>query len=119
MFFSSIKENSLVSKGMSNIYYLEKLTFSKLRFSLKKFTIFEEQKGAKYIRRNVYFGIFVFSCLLSTKAILRFLLISFDREIKGFYQSSLGNEIDFTDTMDFSLFNELEMKISRNRDAIL
>ena len=119
MFFSSIKENSLVSKGMSNIYYLEKLTFSKLRFSLKKFTIFEEQKGAKYIRRNVYFGIFVFSCLLSTKESLRFLLISFDREIKGFYQSSLGNEIDFTDTMDFSLFNELEMKISRNRDAIL
>ena len=31
MFFSSIKEiNRLISKGMSNIYYWEKLTFSKL-----------------------------------------------------------------------------------------
>ena len=39
MFFSSIKEiNRLISKGMSNIYYWEKLTFSKLRFStFKKF----------------------------------------------------------------------------------
>ena len=39
---------------MLNIYYWEKLTFSKLRFSrkenLKKCTNFEEQKGTKYIR---------------------------------------------------------------------
>ena len=44
---------------MSNIYYWEKLTFSKLRFSLKenskKCTISEEQKGTRYIRGNVYF----------------------------------------------------------------
>ena len=34
---SSVKEtNRLTWKGMPNIYYLEKLTFSKLRFSLKK-----------------------------------------------------------------------------------
>ena len=34
---SSIKEtNRLTWKGMPNIYYREKLTFSKLRFSLKK-----------------------------------------------------------------------------------
>ena len=37
MFFSSVKEiNRLISKGMSNIYYWEKQTFSKLRFSGKK-----------------------------------------------------------------------------------
>ena len=39
---------------MSNIYFREKLAFSKLRFSrqenLKKYTNFEEQKGTKYIR---------------------------------------------------------------------
>ena len=50
-----------LSKGMSNIYYWEKLTFSKLRFSrkedLKKCTSFEEQKDTRYIRGNVYFGI--------------------------------------------------------------
>ena len=83
-----------------------KLTFSKLRFywkeNLKTCTTFEEQKGTKYIRGNVYFGIIVFSCLSSTKPCLRFLLICFDREIKGFYQSSLGNEFDFTDIMNVS-----------------
>ena len=99
--------NSLIWKGMSNIYYWEKLTFSKLRFSrkenLKKCTNFEEQKGTRYIRGNVYFGIIVFSCLSSTKPCLRFLLICFAREIKGFYQSSLGNEVDFRDIMNVSL----------------
>ena len=55
-----------------------------------------------YIRGNVYFGIIVFSCLLSTKSCPRFLLICFAQEIKGFYQSSLGNEIDFTDIMNIS-----------------
>ena len=81
------------------LYYYEKLTFSKLQFyrgeNLKKCTTFEEQKGTRYIRGNVYFGSIVFSCLSSTKLCLRFLLICFAREIKGFYQSSLGNEVDF------------------------
>ena len=37
MFFSSIKEiDRLISKGMPNIYYWEKLTVSKLRFSWKE-----------------------------------------------------------------------------------
>ena len=107
MFFSSINEvNRLISKGMSNIYYWTKLTFSKLRFSrkenLKKCTSFEEQKGTRYTWGNVCFGIIVFNCLLSTKSCLRFPLICFAREIKGFYQSSLGNEIDFTDIMNVS-----------------
>ena len=86
---------------MSNIYYKEKLTFSKLQFyrkeNLKKCTTFEEQKGTSYIRGNVDFGIIVFSYLSSTKSFLRFLLICFGQEIKYFYQSSLGNEVDFTD----------------------
>ena len=44
----------------------------------------------------------VFSCLLSTKPCLRFLLICFAQEIKGYYQSSLGNEVDLTDIMNVS-----------------
>ena len=71
--------------------------------NLRKCTSFEEQKDTRYIRGNVYFGIIVFSCLSSTKSCLRFLLICFAREIKGFYQSSLGNEVDFKDIMNFSL----------------
>ena len=54
------------------------------------------------VRRNVYFGIMIFSCLSSTKPCLRFLLICFAREIKGFYQSSFGNEVDFTNVMNVS-----------------
>ena len=70
--------------------------------SLKKCTSFEEQNCARYIRENLYFGIFIFSCLLSTKACHRFLLHLFFWEIKGFCQSSLGNEVDFRDIMDVS-----------------
>ena len=83
---------------MSKIYYLGKLTFSKLPFSrkanLKKCTNFEEQKGTRYIRGNVYIGIMVFSFLSSTKASLRFILNCFVRETKGLYQSSFGNEVE-------------------------
>ena len=42
---SSVKEiNRLVWKGMSNIYYWEKLRFSQ-KENLKKWTNFKEQKG--------------------------------------------------------------------------
>ena len=46
--------------------------FSKLagkfwKENLKKCCSFEEQKGTRYIWRNVYFGIIALSCLLSTK----------------------------------------------------
>ena len=91
---------------MSNSYYQEKLTFSKLRFhrkeNLKKCTTFEVQKGTRYIRGKIYFGITVFSCLSSANSCLRFRLICFDRAKKGFYESSLGNEVDFTDIMNVS-----------------
>ena len=104
VFNSLIKEINRPVKHL--LYYYEKLTLSKLQFyrkeNLKKCTTFEEQKGTRYIRGNVYFGIIVFSCLSSTKPCLRFLLNCFVREIKGFYQSSLGNEVDFRDTMNVS-----------------
>ena len=91
---------------MSNIFYWEKLTFSNLQFSLKenlkKCSSLEEQIGTRYIRGNVYFGITVRNWLSSTNSCLRFLFICFAREIKGFYRSSLGNEVDFTDIMNVS-----------------
>ena len=94
---SLIKEINRSVKHL--LYYYEKLTFSKLQFyreeNLKKCTTFEEQKGTRYIRGNFSFGIIIFSCLSSTKPCLRFLLICFDQEIEVFYQSSLGNEVDF------------------------
>ena len=107
MFFSLIKEiNRSVSKGMSSIYYSEKLTFSKFLFSrkenLKKCTSFKELKGTSHIRGNVYFDITVLGFLSSTKACLRFYLICFAREIEGFYQSSIADEFDFRDIMDVS-----------------
>ena len=51
---TSIEEiNRLIWKGMSNIYYWEKLAFSKLRFSQKenskKCANFEEQKRIRYM----------------------------------------------------------------------
>ena len=68
VFNSLIKEINRPVKHL--LYYYEKLTFSKLRFyweeNLKKCTTFEEQKSVRYICRNVYFGIIVFSCLAET-----------------------------------------------------
>ena len=72
-------------------------------FSLRKF---EEMhylwKAKRYIQGNVYFGIIIFSCISSTKPCFRFLLFCFTQEIKGFYQSSLGNEVDFKDITNVS-----------------
>ena len=62
-----------------------------------KCTSFEEQKGARYIHENFYIGIIISSCLSPTKPYLRFLLNCFVHEIKDFYQSFLGNEVDFRD----------------------
>ena len=93
---------------MSNIYYWEKLTFSKLvikvSFFKRKFEKCSsfEQKGIRYIQGKVYFSIIVFSCLSSLKLCLRFLLICFAWSIKGFYQSSLGNKVDFRVIMNVS-----------------
>ena len=69
---------------------------------MKKCTSFEGEKGTRHIQGNVCFGIIVFIFLSSSKPCLGFLLICFAREIKCFYQSSLGNEVDFTDIMNVS-----------------
>ena len=114
--FSSVKEtNLLINKGMCSFIWcffkhllLRKTDVLKTcwkisqKENLKKCTSFEEQKGSRYIQENVYFGIIIFSCLLSTKPCLRFLLNCCVRKIKGFYQSSLGNEVDFRDIMNVS-----------------
>ena len=63
---------------------------------------FEEQRDTRYIWGNIYFGTIFFSCLSSTKPCLRFILICFAREIKGFYQSSLRNKVDFREIMNVS-----------------
>ena len=55
-----------------------------------------------FIWENVYFGIIIFSCLSSAKSCLRFLLNCFAREVKGFHQSALGNQVDFRDIMNVS-----------------
>ena len=104
----SIKEiNRLIWKGMSNIYYWEKLTFSKLWFSwkenLRKCTTFEEQKSKRYVLGNVYISIVVLSYLSSTKLYLRFQLNCFLQQINGFYQSSFRNEVHFRYIMNVSL----------------
>ena len=69
---------------------------------MKKCTSFEDLFGTRYIREKVYFGTIIFSCLSSSKPCLRFILNCFVREIKGFYQSSLGNEVDFRVIMNVS-----------------
>ena len=50
----------------------------------------------------VYFGIIIFNCLSSPNSCLKFPLNSFFGGIKGFYQSFLGNEVDFRDIMNVS-----------------
>ena len=53
---------------------------------MKKCTSFEEWKERRYIWGNIYFHIIAFSCLSSTNSCLRFILICFAQEIKGFYR---------------------------------
>ena len=81
MFFSLIEEiNRLISKGMSNIHYWEKLTFSKVRFSrkenLKKCTSFEKQKGPGYIREKALFWHYrlQLSCVYKSVSLISFYL---------------------------------------------
>ena len=98
LLFDVFKTLLLRKTDVLKIYQQEHLQ----KENLKKCTGFEEQKCSRYIRENVYFGI-IFSCLLSAKMCLRFLLNCFVREIKGFYQSSFKDEVDFRDIMNVSL----------------
>ena len=103
MMFVSKEINRLISKGITITitFTIEKNLSEKYisrKENLKKCTSAEEQKSTRYIRGNVYFGIIVFS----TKPCLRFLLVCFAREIKGFYKSSSENVVDFRDIMNVS-----------------
>ena len=115
MFFRSIKEINRLKVRACQTFTIEESWRSQNYFSLKenfkKSTSFEEQKGARYIRENVSFGIITFNCLSSTKACLRFLLTCFAWEIKSFYQSSLRNEVDFTDMKNVSQISWLKINI--------
>ena len=91
-----------IGKQMSNIYYWEKLIFSKLvwevNFSeknLKKWAGFEEQKGTKYTHGNFYFGIW--HCLQLSFVYKTVSQIYFNLFCLGDERllSELGNEVDF------------------------
>ena len=78
-------------------------TYQKSKFLEKKILRnsldLKSKKGSRYIWKKLSFGITIFSCLSSTKPSLRFFLNCFVQEIKGYYQSSLGNEFDFGNIM--------------------
>ena len=101
---------------MSNIYYWEKLTLSKLRSPRK-----ENWKRCTNLSRVVR-GIFrlTFILVLSSSAVFRLQKWSqisfglFPREIKGFYQGSTGSEVDFMDIMNVSPNILPKIKISKN-----
>ena len=65
----------------------------------KKCTSYEEQKGV-----SIFWETFIMALLSSAvfclQSRVRFVLICFNPEIKGFYQSFLGNETDFKDIMN-------------------
>ena len=107
--FSSIKEtNWLINKGMRALLFdvfihllLRKTDVLKI-CPKSKFIGKKIWRNALALKRHDLFGIITFSCLSSTRSCFRFLLSCFVREIKGFYQSSLGNEVDFKDIMNVS-----------------
>ena len=67
---------------------------------MKKCTSFEEQKGTRYIRRKVYFLELLSLAVFRLENRLSDFFNLFAREIKSFYQSYFGNEIDFRDIMN-------------------
>ena len=66
---------------------------------LKKQASFEEQKD---IFGKTFILVLLSSAVFRLQNCLRFLLSCFVREIKDFYLSSLGNEVDFRDIMKVS-----------------
>ena len=76
-------------------------TFEGISSKVWRNTLAWRAKGCKvYMFRETFILAFIFSCLLSTKPCLRFLLNCFVQEIKGFYQSSFRNNVDFRDIMN-------------------
>ena len=89
-----------------------------LKENLKKYTSFEVRKCTMYIQGNIHFGIIFFSCPLSKNVWLRFVLICFAAKIESFYQSSLGNEVDFMNIWTSPQISCLKIKISKNLDTV-
>ena len=104
-FSSSIKEiNRIIWKGLSNIYYWEKLSFWNFQFSPKD--NFKKRPNTLTLKSKKIQGTFggTFILALSSSAIFGlqncvsdFFCIVLFEGIKGFYQSFLGNEVDFRD----------------------
>ena len=106
---------------LSDVFKVFSKLVGKVNFSERKFEEMYKLWRAKMYEvysGKPFFSIFSFSCLLFTKSCLRILLNCFVREIKGFYQSSLGNEVDFRD-MNVSPNMLAKIKISKNLGAVL
>ena len=95
---------------MSNIYYWEKPDVLKT-FQKRKFLEKEIWRNVLALKSKKVQGIlaetFILALLSSAAFLLKtrvsdFFKISFAQEIKGFYQSSLGNDVDFRDIMNVS-----------------
>ena len=87
MFFSSVKEINMLSKGMSKISIEKNWHSQNFNFLGKKIwrnALALKSKKVQGIFGENYFGIIVFSCLSSRNLCLRFLLICYAREIKAF-----------------------------------
>ena len=93
---------------MSNIYYWEKPDVLKT-FQKRKFLEKEIWRNVLALNSKKVQGIlaetFILALLSSAAFLLKtrvsdFFKISFAQEIKGFYQSSLGNDVDFRDIMN-------------------
>ena len=106
-----------------NIYYWKKPTFSKfvgiVNFSERKFEEMHELWRAK--RCKVYSGKRLFwhyylQLPFVYNSYLRFLLNCFVREMKGFYQGSVGNEVDSRDII-FPQISWLKIKIFQKTEA--
>ena len=88
---------------MSNIYYQEKLTFSnfvgKVNLLERKYEemhwLWRQKRCKIYLGKHLFYHYCLQLSFVSAKPCLRFLLICFPWEIKGFYQSYLGIDIDF------------------------
>ena len=76
------------------------MTFSKLQLSQRE----NLQKCTGFEKEGIFKETFILT--LSSSVVLRLQncvsdFFCFDREIKGFYQSSLGNWFDFANIMNF------------------
>ena len=108
-----------------NICYWKKLTFSKfvgkVNFSDRKFEEMHElwrTKRCKVYSEKRLFWHHYLQLSFIYNPYLRFLLNCFVREIKGFYQGSLGDEIDLRDIM-FPQISLLKIKISKSWSTVL